>query len=334
MKILVTGAAGFLGCRLIHSLLTGTPGFRRVTAIIAADTRRSPVEDPRVDCRVGTVVDRAFVDSLLDADVRVVYHLAAVLSGQSEAEFDTGMHVNVEGTRGLLEACRALGTAPRFVFSSTVAVFGGALPPVVSETLALRPQTSYGVGKAIAELMVGEYSRRGFIDGIACRLATVTVRSGKPNSALSSFVSGVIREPLAGIDTVCPVPLETPIWVSSPRTVTANLVHAGSMDTAKLGDNRALNLPGISVSAGELLESLDRVAGPEVRARVRVDRDERVASAMCGWPAALDATRALSLGFTADASVDGIVREYVEDLRTLAAPTPPDPGSTATATPT
>jgi nucleoside-diphosphate-sugar epimerase len=266
-----------------------------------------------VDCRVGTIVDRHFVDSLLDADVHVVYHLAAVLSGQSEAEFDTGMRVNVEGTRGLLEACRARGTAPRFVFSSTVAVFGGDLPPVVPETLALRPQTSYGVGKAIAELLVAEYSRRGFVDGVACRLATVTVRPGKPNSALSSFVSGVIREPLAGIDAVCPVPLDTPLWVSSPRTVTANLLHAGTMDTAKLGDNRALNLPGISVSAGELLASLERVAGPQVRSHVRVERDDRVARAMCGWPAALDATRALSLGFTADASVDGIVREYIKD---------------------
>jgi len=313
MKILVTGAAGFLGCRLIHSLLAGGPGVRRVSTVIAADTSRSPIEDPRVDCRVGTIVDGNFVDSLLDADVHVVYHLAAVLSGQSEAEFDTGMRVNVEGTRGLLEACRARGTAPRFVFSSTVAVFGGDLPPVVPETLALRPQTSYGVGKAIAELLVGEYSRRGFIDGVACRLATVTVRPGKPNSALSSFVSGVIREPLAGIDAVCPVPLDTPIWVSSPRTVTANLLHAGTMDTAKLGDNRSLNLPGISVSAGELLASLERVAGPEVRARVRVERDDRVARAMCGWPAALDATRALSLGFTADASVDGIVQEYIKD---------------------
>ena len=139
------------------------------------------------------------------------------------------------------------------------------------------------------------------------------MRPGKPNSALSSFVSGVIREPLAGIDAVCPVPLDTPLWVSSPRTVTANLLHAGTMDTAKLGDNRALNLPGISVSAGELLASLERVAGPQVRSHVRVERDDRVARAMCGWPAALDATRALSLGFTADASVDGIVREYIKD---------------------
>jgi nucleoside-diphosphate-sugar epimerase len=316
MKILVTGAAGFLGSRLIHSLLAGAPGFPRVSAVIAADTGRSPVDDPRVHCRIGTIVDRGFIDSLLDADVRIVYHLAAVLSGQSEAEFDTGMRVNVDGTRGLLEACRARGTAPRFVFSSTVAVFGGALPSLVPETMALRPQTSYGVGKAIAELLVGEYSRRGFIDGVACRLATVTVRPGKPNSALSSFVSGVIREPLAGIEAVCPVPLDTPIWVSSPRTVTANLLHAGSMDTAALGDNRAVNLPGISVSAGDLLASLERVAGPEVRARVRVERDDRVARAMSGWPAVLDTTRALSLGFAADASVDGIVREYVAELGT------------------
>ena len=314
MKILVTGAAGFLGSRLIQLLLAKAPGFPRISNVVAADVGRCPVDDPRVDCRIGTIVDRAFVDSLLDADVRIVYHLAAVLSGQSEAEFDTGIRVNVDGTRGLLQACRARGTAPRFVFSSTVAVFGGALPPLVPENLALRPQTSYGVGKAVAELLVGEYSRRGFIDGVACRLATVTVRPGKPNSALSSFVSGVIREPLAGIETVCPVPLETPLWVSSPRTVTANLLHAGSLDTTLLGNDRVLNLPGISVTAGGLLASLERIAGPEARSRVRLERDERVARAMCGWPAALDATRALSLGFTADVSVDAIVREYVEEM--------------------
>lgn len=318
MKILVTGAAGFLGSRVIDSLLAGAPGVPRVSAVIAADIGRCPIDDPRVDCRVGTITDPGFVDSLVDSQVRVVFHLAAVLSGQSEAEFDTGMRVNLDGTRGLLEACRARGTAPRFVFSSTVAVFGGALPPVVPEMLALRPQTSYGVAKAIAELLVGEYSRRGFIDGVACRLATITVRPGKPNSALSSFVSGVIREPLAGIATACPVPLDTPLWVSSPRTVTANLLHAGSMDTAALGYDRVLNLPGISITAGELLAGLERVAGPEVRSRVRVEREERVARAMYGWPAALDASRALSLGFTADSDVDAIVREYMEGFASKA----------------
>ena len=315
MKILVTGAAGFLGSRLVRALVDGSPGFPGVTAIVAADTAACPVADRRIDNRIGTITDPRFVEALADPDVRVVYHLAAVLSGQSEAEFDTGIRVNVDGTRALLEACRARASAPRFVFSSTVAVFGGTLPPVVPETTALRPETTYGTAKGIAELLVGEYSRRGFVDAVVCRLATISVRPGKPNSALSSFVSGIIREPIAGIDTACPVPLETPLWVSSPRTVTANLLHAGSLDTAALGPDRILNLPGISVTAGEMLAALERNAGPAARARVRVAREERVARAVCTWPAALDASRALSLGFTADTSAAAIVRDYLNELR-------------------
>lgn len=314
MKILVTGAAGFLGSRVVRGLLAGARGLPNVTAIVAADTSACPIEDARVQPRVGSIVDRAFVDSIVDADVGVVFHLAAVLSGQSEAEFDVGMRVNVDATRALLEACRARGGRPRFVFSSTVAVFGGSLPAIVPETQGLRPQTSYGTAKAIVELLVSEYSRRGFIDGVSCRLPTITVRPGKPNSALSSFVSGVIREPVSGIDTVCPVPLDTAIWVSSPRTVTANLLHAAAMETSALGYDRVLNLPGVRVTAGELLASLERIVGPEARARVRLERDERVAAAMLGWPAALDPSRALSRGFAADTDADAIVREYLEEI--------------------
>jgi nucleoside-diphosphate-sugar epimerase len=313
MKILVTGAAGFLGSRLVRDVLSGARGYEHVTAVIAADTNPCPIDDPRVQSRVGSIVDRRFVESIVDPDVGAVFHLAAVLSGQSEAEFDTGMQVNLDGARALLETCRARARRPRFVFSSTVAVFGGRLPAVVAETLALRPQTSYGAEKAIVELLVSEYSRRGFIDAVVCRLATITVRPGKPNSALSSFVSGIIREPVGGVETVCPVPLDTPLWVSSPRTVTANLLHAGSMDASAMGFDRVLNLPGISVTAGEMLESLERLAGRGARARVRVERDERVAAAMLGWPAALDASRALSLGFAADTNADAIVREYLDE---------------------
>ncbi len=309
MKILVTGAAGFLGTRLITRLLSNADGIG-ATRILAADVLPCALADPRVDVRTGSVADAGFIRSLVDADVKLVFHLAAALSGQSEAEFDAGMQINLDGTRALLEACRAAGAVPRVVFSSTVAVFGGELPPVVPEDQALQPQTSYGVAKVIAELLVGEYTRRGYVDGVSCRLATVTVRPGKPNSALSSFVSGIIREPLAGIDTTCPVPLETPIWISSPDVVVRNLAHAARIDTGPLGTRRSLNLPGLSVTAGAMLDSLERVGGPAARARVRVEREERVARAMCGWPAALDASRALSLGFAADTGVDAIVRQF------------------------
>jgi len=314
MKILVTGSAGFLGTRLVRALLSNPPEFPSFTSIVAADTAPCPVDDHRVEPHVGSIVDSALLARLVTPDVGLVYHLAAVLSGQSEAEFDTGMRVNMDGTRALLEACRAPGVAPRFVFSSTVAVFGGDLPPVVPEDYVLQPQTTYGVGKVIAEQLVTEYSRRGYVDGVICRLATITVRPGKPNSALSSFVSGIIREPLAGIDTVCPVPLETPLWISSPDAVTANLVQAGRLAAGALGWRRALNLPGLSATAGEMLASLERIGGAAARSRVRVERDERVARAMCGWPAALDARRALSLGFVGDRSVDAIVEQYANTI--------------------
>jgi D-erythronate 2-dehydrogenase len=308
MKILVTGAAGFLGQRLIAALLRRD----RAHTIVAADTVASALADPRVASRVGTITDAAFTSALVDGETQAVYHLAAVLSGQSEAEFDTGMAVNVDGTRALLEACRTAAQRPRFVFSSTVAVYGGALPDVVSEDTPIVPQSSYGAAKTIGEVLVREYSRRGFVDGVICRVPTVAVRPGAPNSALSSFVSGIIREPVAGIEAVCPVPLETRLWITSPDVVTANLVHAGEIDTAGIEPDRAINLPGLSVGAGAMLDSLARLAGPRARARVRCAVDDRIARIVCTWPGRFDVRRARALGFTQDPDIDALVRQYLE----------------------
>jgi D-erythronate 2-dehydrogenase len=327
MKILVTGAAGFLGTRVIRALLEGPDGLPAVSQIVAVDVFPTPVQDRRVERRIGTIVDPGFVQSIVDSDVGIVYHLAAVLSGQSEAEFDTGMRVNLDGTRALLGVCRNIQARPRFIFSSTVAVFGGELPAVVPEDIALQPQTSYGAAKAIAELLVAEYSRRGYVDGIACRLPTITVRPGRPNSALSSFVSGIIREPLSGVESICPVALDTPIWVSSPGAVTQNLVHAARIDTARLGYRRAVNMPGITVTPRQMLDSLERLGGREARARVRCEQDEHVNRAMCGWPGALDASRALGLGFVADSNVDELVQQFIRDRVS-------DPARHASGTPT
>ena len=311
MKILVTGAAGFLGRRVIAALLGQSDA--PVTRVIAADLTRYPIADPRVDPRVGAVEDESFVRSLVERDVDVVYHLAAALSGQSEAEFEVGMRVNIDGTRQLLETCRLSARPPRVVFSSTIAALGGPLPAVVPETQMVEPESSYGAEKAICELLVSEYSRRGFVDGVSCRVPTVAIRPGKPNSALSSFVSGIVREPLAGVDAICPVPLETRVWISSPDAATRNLLHAGRVAAAALGGRRTVNLPGLSVTPREMLDSLERLAGRDVRARVRVEVDARTARIVGTWPGAFDVTRALSLGFTADRDIDAVIRQFMAE---------------------
>ena len=311
MKILVTGAAGFLGTRLIRALLAGSRDNPAPSAIVAADLSACPIEDPRVDVRVGTIADARFVRSIVELDVTRVYHLAAMLSGQSEAEFDAGLRINLDATRDLLEACRALETAPRVVFTSTVAVFGPPLPAVVPEDLVPRPQSSYGAAKVIGEVLVAEYSRRGFVDGLSVRVPTVAVRPGRPNSALSSFVSGIIREPLAGVQAVCPVPDDTPLWVGSPSTVVQNLVYAGRIPAAALEGRRTLNLPGLSVTPAEMLDALERLAGPEARARVRYELDPACARVVCSWPGALDVSRAVRLGCAAETDIDGIVRNFM-----------------------
>jgi nucleoside-diphosphate-sugar epimerase len=311
MRILVTGAAGFLGTRLIKAWLDGPAGVPRVTHLIAADTAACPIADPRVASRTGSVADHDFVASLFTEPFDLVYHLAAVLSGQAESDLDLGMAVNVDGTRRLLEACRRLASPPRFVFSSTTAVYGGRLPALVDDDTAITPQSSYGTEKRIAELLVLDYSRRGLVDGIVCRVPTVAIRPGAPNSALSSFVSGIVREPLAGLESVCPVPLDTRLWISSPDAVTANLVNAARASTTALDGSRAVNLPGVTVTPSIMLDSLERLGGAAARARVRCAIDERTAGIVGGWPGAVDGRRALRAGFVQDANIDAVVRQFM-----------------------
>jgi D-erythronate 2-dehydrogenase len=315
MNVLVTGAAGFLGGRLIGALLADVSTRGISMRIVAADLAQCPIDDPCVVPRTGSISDPSFIDAIVEDDTDVVYHLAAVLSGQSEAEFDVGMRTNVDATRALLDACARLPKPPRFVFSSSIAVFGGPLPDVVPEDMALRPQSSYGTEKAIGELIVGDYSRRQWIDGVSCRLPTVAIRPGRPNSALSSFVSGIVREPLAGIDCVCPVPFDTKMWITSPDVVTRNLIHAGRMATTDLDGRRSFNLPGLTVTPAQMLDSLERLAGPVVRARVRLAVDEQTARVVRTWPGALDTSRALSHGFSADKDVDSLIRTYMRETR-------------------
>lgn len=315
-KIVVTGGAGFLGSRLIKALLAAKEegNFLPFDSILSVDLAPSPVNDPRVQSITGDIADPDFISTAITKGTVAVYHMAAVLSGQSEAEFDTGMRVNVDGTRALLEAARATGEMPRFVFTSSLAVFGGKMPDVVPETLALLPQSSYGAEKAIGEILVGDYSRRGFIDGRVCRLPTIVVRPGKPNSAASSFASGIIREPLSGIASNNPVPSETRMWLSSPDAAVRNLVHAVNVDGDALGINRVLNLPGICVTVKEMLDSLERIAGAETRALVDEQPEQRVIDIVCSWPGDFDVSRPLALGFVSDTDFDAVVCQYRDEF--------------------
>ena len=313
MKILITGGAGFLGKRLVARLLARAD----IDEIVLVDM--APAEglaDPRVRTVAGDIADSALMASLVDARTAGVFHLAAVVSGQAEADFELGMRINLDASRLLLDLCRKRGHKPRVVFTSSVAVYGGDLPDVVTDDLALRPASSYGTQKAIAELLLADYSRRGFVDGRVLRLPTVSVRPGLPNKAASSFASGIIREPLNGEDAVCPVAPETRLWLLSPRCAIDCLIHGFDLDTDALGRQRAINLPGITVTAGEMVASLRRVAGEEVASRVHWERDAAIERIVGTWPGAWSTARAETLGFKGDANFEQVVRAYIaDDLR-------------------
>ena len=318
MDILITGAAGFLGRQLTRALLArGTillDGIERpFERIVCFDTVEGPVSDPRVRNVAGSIVDAATVDALVGPQTGVVAHLAAVVSGTAEADFDLGMRVNVDGTRHLLEACRAARTCPRVLFSSSIAVFGGDLPPVVTDATTPTPQGSYGVQKLICEQLVQDYTRKGFVDGRSVRVPTVVVRPGAPNGAASGFASGILREPLAGREAILPVDPSTEMWLASPRAVTRMLLHALALPAEAWGWNRSLNLPGLVASMRDELEALRRVGGDAAVALVREQPEPAVRALVRTWAGRFETPRALAMGFVADADVDAVVRAYVED---------------------
>ncbi len=298
MRVVVTGGAGFLGRRLAVALLA-----RGVESVVLVDVVDPVLDDPRVRAVVGDVAERVGEIGPVDA----VFHLAAVVSGQAEAEFDLGMRVNLDASRAVLEACRAAGNRPRVVFTSSVAVYGGER--FVTDATALRPETSYGIQKACAELLLADYTRKGFVDGLALRLPTVSVRAGAPNRAASSFASGIIREPLAGVECVCPVAPDTRLWLLSPRRAVECLVAGLDLD----GGTAPVNLPGVSVTVGEMVDALGRVAGPGVAALVRFAPDPEIQRIASGWPGGWDTTRAEARGLRGDADADEIIRTYVEE---------------------
>lgn len=317
MKVLITGGAGFLGQRLARSLVeTGSLRVNGVERPLGKLVLLDHVEPsgaalPGVRAVRGDVRDAALLDRLVDDDTAVVYHLAAIVSGQAEAEFDLGLSINLDASRALLETCRRRGQRPRVVFTSSVAVYGGALPEVVTDDTVLAPRSSYGTAKAMAELLLAEYHRRGFVDGLALRLPTVSVRPGRPNQAASSFASSIIREPVNGEVAHCPVPGHTRVWLMSPRVAIDSLVHAAGVDRAALPTHPGLNLCGLSLTVDEMLAALARVAGEEVAARVRFSPDEQVQRIVGGWPGAWDMATAHRLGFPRHDDFDAVIREHL-----------------------
>lgn len=320
MHIVVTGAAGFLGSSLTRELLNkgvlagraGTP--EKITRITLLDVAApAGFSDPRIKVITGDIADRATIEAALTSDVQGIFHLAAVVSGQAEADFDLGLKVNLDATRQILDCARALGSRPRLVFTSSVAVFGGDLPAVVPDAMSPVPQSSYGAQKAMCELLVNDFSRKAFIDGRVVRLPTVCVRPGAPNKAASSFASGIIREPLNGQSAVCPVNGDTRMWLMSPRKVVRNLIHAYELEGARFGASRIVSLPGLSVTVREMVGALESVAGAKVAQRIQWREDEAIKRIVASWPGDFQASRGKALGFTADTDFAGIVRAYIED---------------------
>jgi nucleoside-diphosphate-sugar epimerase len=325
MRVLIIGAAGMIGRKLARSLADdGVLGARAVDSMLLVDVvpPAIPPSAVPVETVVADIAEPAAARGLIAARPEVIFDLAAVVSGEAEIDFEKGYRVNLDATRHLLEAVRTAGDdyRPRLVFSSSVAVFGPPMPDVIGDEQATTPATSYGTQKAIAELLLADYSRRGFLDGVGIRLPTICVRPGAPNRAASGFFSGIIREPLNGREAVLPVSRDVRHWFASPRAAVQFLVHAATMDTDELGLRRSLTMPGVSATVDEEIAALRRVAGDQAVGLIRDEPDEMIARLVGGWPRAFDARRAAALGFVAETDFDEIVRVYVEDE--LDRPTP------------
>jgi D-erythronate 2-dehydrogenase len=319
VRILLTGAAGMIGRKLAERLVrdraVGGEPIERLTLVdVVAPVLGGP-PGLEIDAVAVDVSEPGVADVLLQGRPDLVFHLAAVVSGEAEADFEKGYRINVDGTRQLLEAVRSVGDdyRPRFVFASSIAVFGAPFPDVIPDDFCTTPLTSYGTQKAIGELLLCDYSRRGFLDGVGIRLPTITIRPGAPNQAASGFFSAIVREPLAGREAVLPVPDDIRHWHASPRAAVEFLLHAATLDTQALGHRRCLTMPGVSVTVAEQIEALRRVAGEGAVRLVRREPDETVLAIVGGWPRDFDPQRALALGFRAEAGFDEIVGVYVQD---------------------
>jgi D-erythronate 2-dehydrogenase len=321
MHILIIGAAGMVGRKLTERLVAdGGLGGNEVTALTLVDVVEPAVPagfkgDVRTEA--ADISNSGEVGKLISSRPDTIFHLAAIVSGEAEADFDKGYRINLDGTRFLFDAIRLESVRehykPRVVFTSSIAVFGAPFPEKIGDEFFLTPLTSYGTQKAVGELLLNDYSRRGFFDGIGIRLPTICIRPGKPNKAASGFFSNILREPLAGQEAVLPVSENVRHWYASPRSAVGFLLHAATMDLEPMGWRRNLSMPGLSATVGEQIEALRRVAGEKAVKLIRREPDPMIAKIVSGWARDFDTSRAASLGFSAERSFDEIIRVHIED---------------------
>jgi nucleoside-diphosphate-sugar epimerase len=307
VKVLITGGGGFIGSRVAQALKARDAAAQ----ITLLDQQFPPGLEKQFTCIAGDVSSPAVLERALGRDTDSVFHLAAIVSGGAEADFDLGYKVNMDGTRNLLEACRKLAKPPRLVYASSVAAFGGVLPEVLDDSTTPAPQTSYGTQKVIGEYLVADFTRKGMIDGRSLRLPTIVVRPGKPNLAASSFASGIIREPLAGVVAECPVPDTTGVWILSPRRVVEAFLHAHDLPSSAWPTTRVVNLPGITLTVRQMIDAMGAVAGKEAVTRVKFVPDARIQGIVKTWPVRFRTERALAMGFKADDGFESIVRDHL-----------------------
>jgi nucleoside-diphosphate-sugar epimerase len=319
MHILITGAAGMIGRKLTARLiadgaLNGQP-VDRLTLLDVSEPERPGRAGARIDAVAADIADPATARAAIAGRPEVIFHLAGVVSGEAELDFEKGMRVNLDGSRALLDAIRTAGEGyhPKLVFASSIAVFGAPFPDAIPDDFHTTPLTSYGTEKAIVELLLADYTRRGFLDGVGIRLPTINVRPGRPNKAASGFFSSIIREPLSGEEAVLPVDESVLHWHASPRAAVGFLLHAAELEKEKIGSRVNLTMPGVGCTVAEQIAALRRIAGDKVAARIRRQPDPLVVRMVAGWPQRFEPRRALALGFRAEASFDEIIRVHIED---------------------
>jgi nucleoside-diphosphate-sugar epimerase len=316
MRILILGGGGFLGRKLAKRLLENgglTQGEITHLTLVDIAFPGNMLEDRRLECIEADFSNEATIKNILQHQPEVIFHLAAIVSGEAEKNFDLGMKINFHASLQLLELCRKLAFHPRIVFASSCGVFGGDVSKVITDETSPKPRSSYGTQKAMVELLMNDYSRKGFVDARSLRLPTITVRPGKPNAATSSFLSGIIREPLHGKKASYPTPAASEFWILSPKRVIENFIHAANIDEKKLGDDRIINLPGLTASVQEMINSLERITNPEVAQLISYEPDAFLQSIVLTWPPHYNTSRANELGFVSDSSVEEIIRSYMAE---------------------